>query len=361
MKLVYCTESLWQSGGTERVLTTKMNYFADIAIFKVYVVLIDDRKPYFKLSDKIKVVILSKSKLRDSLEDFLFKIRPDITLSTGGIYLPFLYKITDGSKKVLEFHYTKNFLINFVRGLHKIRFRNLHLLKVWLLQKRLQYYVKFYDQLVLLTKRDMELWGNRSNMTYIYNPLSFRSNIISTTENKQIIAVGSLTPAKGMDQLIHAFGQIAHKFRDWNLVIYGSGQDLEYLNELIEKYDIKEQVNIYAPVLNIQDKLIESSIYAFPSRSDGFGLVLTEAMECGLPCVAFDCECGPREIVHNNETGIIVPDKNISNFASALQLLMSDNVLRKQMGKKAKQNVKRFYVESIMPEWIKLFEKLKNR
>lgn len=361
MKIIYCTESLWQSGGTERVLTTKMNYLADVAKYEVYVVLINGTPPFFELSKNINIKIISSDNIKQELSNVLFEIKPDIVSCTGGVYLPYLYKIKDGSKKVLEFHYTKNFLINFVRGLHKIKFRKLHLLKVWLLQKRLQYYTQFYDELVLLTKRDMELWGAKPNMTYIYNPLSFRSNIVSTTKNKQIIAVGSLTPAKGMDQLLHAFGHIAHEFPDWNLVIYGSGQDLPYLQELIEKYNIKHQVKIYDPIPNIQDELIKSSIYAFPSRSDGFGLVLTEAMECGLPCVAFDCECGPREIVSNNETGILVSDKNITEFSEALKSLMTDDKLRKKMGKNAKREVKRFYVESIMPQWINLFQLLKQQ
>lgn len=358
MKLVYCTGSLSQSGGTERVITTKMNYFADVVGYKVYIVLLDSEKPFFKLSDKVELKVFPYKKIKKNLPDFLFEIKPDIVLTNGGLFLSFLFKIKDGSKKVLEFHFTKNFLINFVRGLHKIKFRQLHLLKVWLLQKRLQYYTQFYDELVLLTKRDMELWGAKPNITYIYNPLSFRSSIVSTTKNKQIIAVGSLTPAKGMDQLIHAFGRIAHEFSDWNLVIYGAGQDLQYLQKLIEKYNIKQQAKIYAPMPNIQEELIKSSIYAFPSRSDGFGLVLTEAMECGLPCVAFDCECGPREIVVNNETGILVPNQNINKFAEALELLMSDDSLREKMGHNAKHVVKKFYVESIMPKWINLFKTL---
>ena len=114
---------------------------------------------------------------------------------------------------------------------------------------------------------------------------------------------------------------------------------------------------MHAPCKNIGEKLIEASIYAFPSRSDGFGLVITEAMECGLPTVAMDCECGPREIV-TERTGIVVPDKDVAAFSRSLEKLMNDNLLRKEMGQAAMKEVSRFYCENIMPKWLTLLETL---
>ena len=103
---------------------------------------------------------------------------------------------------------------------------------------------------------------------------------------------------------------------------------------------------------------MDSSIYALSSRYEGFGLVLTEAMECGVPCVAFDCECGPSEIINNNIDGFLVEDRNVIQFAEKLEILMSDNELRKRMGVQAKQNVKRFGIEKVMQHWTSLFNDL---
>ena len=361
MKLAYCIKSLQPSGGTERVLTTKMNYLADYTDCSVYVILQDEMgEPFFPLSPLVQKVSLNSKNRREyrvALKSTLKTIHPDVTICVGGDELSFINDIDDGSKKVLEFHYTKNFLVNFVKGIRRIRFKSLHLLKVWLLQKRLAYYVKKFDLVVGLTARDVKLWGSPSNMTYVYNPLSFRSSRKSTTQNKEIISVGSFTPAKGMDLLVEAFGRIAPRYPDWKLSLYGSGQDYELLKDLISKYHIEEQVSLHEPVLNIGEKMVESSIYAFPSRSDGFGLVLTEAMECGLPCVAFDCECGPREIL-TKDTGILVPPQNIDEFGRALAKLMDSEELRQQMGYAATKEVTRFYVENIMPRWIELFNQL---
>lgn len=363
MRIIYLIASLHQSGGTERVLTTKMNYLADHMEQEVYVIMRKkEGSSFFSLSPHVKQISWSIDSMHEykcSLEECLLNLTPDIVISVGGWELSFLNTLKDGSKKVLEFHYTKSFLINFVKGIRKLRFKKLHLIKVWLLQRRIFYYARKFDKVVGLTERDVQLWGSPRNMTYIYNPLSFRTNSKSNLTNKIIIAVGSFTSAKGMDLLVEAFGKIASKFPDWRLELYGSGQDYDLLLQLITQYHIEKQVRLNEPCRHIEERLIQSSIYAFPSRTDGFGLVLTEAMECGLPCVAFDCECGPREIISKN-SGILVPSQDVDLFAEALSRLMLDERLRKTMGKYAQKEVRRFYVENIMPQWMTLFEELKN-
>ncbi len=361
MRIIYCIDSLVSSGGTERVTTTKMNWLAGQPGVEVYAVTLEEvGEPFFALDAAVhrrvlKVAPGDKQEYRKAIEAAVSEIRPDVCVAVAGMATDMLYRLADGSRKVIEFHYTKNFLVNFVRGIRRLRFKQLHILKMYWLQWKLQRTARHYDRMVGLTKRDVGLWGNPANMTYIYNPLSFRSERKSTCESKRIIAVGSWTPAKGMDQLLEAFGQIAGRHRDWTVELYGAGQDERLLHDIIGKYGMGSQIMLNAPCRNIGEKLVEASIYAFPSRSDGFGLVITEAMECGLPTVAMDCECGPREIV-TPTTGIVVPDKDIAAFAQALERLMDNEGLRKKMGSAATQEVRRFYPDQIMPQWLKLFE-----
>lgn len=365
MKILYCIDSLSQPGGTERVLTTKLNWLSSKDEVLVWVVTLQEKEPpFFALSEGVRRIMLpvgngDRAGYRRELEKLLLECRPDITVHVAGMSDAVLPEMADGSAKVMEFHYTKNFLVNFVKGLHSISFRSLHLLKMRWLQLKLTRMARKYDKFVGLTRRDVDLWGNPENMAYVYNPLSFYSEKKSTCKNKRIIAVGSFTPAKGMDQLIHAFGRIAHSNRDWRVDIYGSGQDEAFLRSLIVQYKLEKQVELHAPSSDIATELVDSSIYAFPSRSDGFGLVITEAMECGLPTVAMDCECGPREIV-TPETGIVVPDKDIDAFAQALDRLMNNEKLRCRMGMAAQTEVVRFYLENIMPQWMALFNELLN-
>lgn len=361
MTIAYFIDTLWQSGGTERVLTSKLNWLVSQPDIKVVVVTIsDEREPFFALDNRVERIALpvkngDTKSYRCEVESFLAKENFDVTVAVAGMAVDTLWRINDSSKKVLEFHYTKNFLVNFVKGLHQIRFRWLHIFKMQWLQWRLAQTAKKYDMFVGLTQKDVCLWGNPKNMTFVHNPLSFRSEKKSTCLNKRIISVGSWTPAKGMDQLLEAFGPLANKYPDWRVELYGSGQEEYLLRGIIERYNMESQVSLNEPCKDIASKLTEASIYAFPSRSDGFGLVITEAMECGLPTVAMDCPCGPCEIV-TSETGIVVPEQDIMAFRTALERLMTDEALRINMGKAAQREVKRFYPDVIMRRWLELYK-----
>lgn len=367
MKIVYFIDSLASGGGTERVLSTKVNWLAQQPDVEVFVVTLqEEEKPFFPLHPGVKVIKLEGirgsnykkkgeiKKYTQAISEVLGEIKPDVSVATAGMAVEALPDLQNTGKTVLEFHYTKNYLVNFVRGIKNLRFRNLHILKMKWLQHRLAKQALKYDLFVGLTAKDVGLWGNPANMTYVHNPLSFVSERKSTCLNPTIIAVGSWTPAKGMDQLLEAFGPLAGKYPNWRVKLFGAGQDEKRLREIIKFYGMGKQVELHAPVKDIPAELAEASIYAFPSRSDGFGLVITEAMECGLPTVAMDCPCGPCEIL-DESTGIVVPDGDITAFRAALEKLMADKALRVKMGENAAKAVARFYPDVIMPKWISLF------
>lgn len=360
MIVVYCTNHLWQSGGTERVLTTKANWLAEQPDIKVFIVtLTETKQPFFQLHPKVNRIMLpvttgDNTAYRQALSKVIAEIKPDIAIAVSGMAVNNLWKVNYECKKILEFHYTKNYLVNFVSGIQNLKFRRLHILKMKWLQWKLAQTAKKYDLLVGLTHKDIGLWGNPKNMTYVHNPLSFRSEKKSNCSSKTIISVGSWTPAKGMDQLLEAFGPIAHKYPDWKVALYGDGQDQQRLQDIIAKYDMARQVELNPPCKDIARKLVEASIYAFPSRSDGFGLVITEAMECGLPTVAMDCPCGPCEIV-TPDTGIVVPEQDVQAFTKALERLITNDDLRTRLGSNATREVVRFYPQNIMPKWVELF------
>ena len=109
---------------------------------------------------------------------------------------------------------------------------------------------------------------------------------------------------------------------------------------------------------DIAEEFAKSSIYVMSSRYEGFGLVLAEAMSCGLPCISFDCPYGPREIITDGEDGLLADDGNIENLAKKLEHLMSNEELRIEMGTMAIQNISRFKPDSIMAQWINLFNSI---
>ena len=98
------------------------------------------------------------------------------------------------------------------------------------------------------------------------------------------------------------------------------------------------------------------------SLYEPFGLVLAEAMSCGVPVVAFDCPYGPAEIIHDGVDGFLVEDRNVEAFADRVCQLMENEQLRHDMGKAAVSSAQRYKAENIMPQWDQLFSSLaKNR
>jgi glycosyltransferase involved in cell wall biosynthesis len=376
-KIVYIIDSLSNPGGMERVLCTKVNWLAKNN-YQVTIITQSSLREdlFFDFDKSIRIeslnlkknkniffnLVLNKQKreFEKKLTQSLFQLRPDITISMFGEEYDFLYKIKDGSKKIIEFHFSKNYLTHLLTHIPNLSFRTLKIGYSKYIQHKQRKSAKKYDKLVLLTKKDKLLWDNNVNVSVIPNPVSFTTEEKSLLENKQLIAIGRFIAQKGFDLLIESFVLIHKKVPDWKLIIIGEGQDENYLNHLINVNNLKDVVALYPPNKQIKEVFLNSSILAFPSRYEGFGLVLTEAMECGVPCVAFDCECGPSEIISSGEDGYLVKPFDIDMFAKSVVNLMEDENLRKRMGAKAKQNVKRFHNELIMSKWVELFNEIEN-
>lgn len=96
------------------------------------------------------------------------------------------------------------------------------------------------------------------------------------------------------------------------------------------------------------------------SNYEGWGLVLTEAMQCGVPVIAFACKCGPKDIINNGDDGFCIPYKNENLFIKHTIQLMNDEKLRLTMGYNARKNIQRFSIDNVMPKWHDLFNKLIN-
>lgn len=375
--VAYCIPSLDHSGGMERVLTAKANYLADQLSYDVSIILTDDKgsKPYFPLSEKVHVVQLDvnidnlwqyptwkrfylyKKKMRiyqRRLDKCLNLLKPDITISLLRREINFLTKIHDGSAKVGEIHFGRYkyreanfaFLPNFV---------NQWITNRWMAQ--LDKNVKRLDRFVVLTHEDATYWKGMTNLTVIPNPITINQGQHTNGQSKKVIAVGRYTNQKGFDLLISAWKTVNKKHPDWILNIYGGGNKDAYQNQ-VDEVGLTNVIKCNGPISNIAEKYQESSIFVLSSRFEGLPLVLMEAMSVGLPPVAFTCPCGPRDIIHDGEDGILCDNGNIEKMAEGICQLIENEPHRIKMGQKASQNIQRYTIDNIMKLWDELFQEI---
>ena len=376
-KIVYCTPALYMAGGVERVLTLKANYMADVLGYDITVILTEgkDKPLFYPLSDKIKVinldvdfealwtcsftkkifVYMQKQRIfKKRLTEKLMCLKPDITVSLLRREINFINDIKDGSRKIGELHVNRTNYRNFEAG--DTNFIKQLFAKYWM--HSLISHLKRLDRFVVLTEEDKASWTELSNVEVIPDPLAFDIDQVSPLTNKRIIAVGRYVYQKGFDLLLHAWKKIEQQHPDWELAIYGMGDRTPY-EQLIDELQIeRNRCHLNGSTSDIKTEYLNSSLFVFSSRFEGFGMVLIEAMACGLPVVSFDCPCGPKDIVRHNEDGLLVPSGNIDSLANALHQMLSDDNFRRQMGKTAVKNVQRYQLNVVCQHWQRLFESI---
>jgi glycosyltransferase involved in cell wall biosynthesis len=179
-----------------------------------------------------------------------------------------------------------------------------------------------------------------------------RSGKKSTVTNKAILSVGWLIPRKGIDFMMAAAKIVFQQHPDWQWKIIGDGQLKEELFSFIRQEKLENNLVLQNPVsADLSDEYSHASIFVLASRLEVFGLVLTEAMGYGIPCVSFDCPSGPANIIAHHEDGLLVDKENPVKLAAAIITLIEDETLRKKMGEEAIANVQRFSPERIYELW----------
>lgn len=376
-KIVFCTPALYMAGGVERVLTLKANYFAEHFGYNVTIILTEgkDKPLFYPLSDKVKVVnlnigfeelwtcsfikkifvYLKKQRIyKELLKQELMRIRPDITISLLRREINFLNSIKDGSKKVGELHVNRSNYRNFEQD--DTNFLKNLFSQLWM--SNLVSNLKRLDKFVVLTEEDHQNWPELDNVVVIPDPLTFSSSTYSPLTEKRVIAVGRYVYQKGFDLLLKSWAIVEKKCPDWMLTIIGQGERLQY-DTLIDELNLdRKRCKLLGPTERIQKEYISSSFLVMSSRFEGFGMVLVEAMSCGLPVISFDCPCGPKDIIQNHIDGILVEKGNIEKLAEAIIWMIQHPEKCKVMATKAVDNVQRFKIGQIAEQWKSLFESL---
>jgi glycosyltransferase involved in cell wall biosynthesis len=228
--------------------------------------------------------------------------------------------------------------------------------KLW--SKQLVNNLKKLDRFVVLTEKDRDLWFELNNVEVIPNPLPFKPVSISPLTEKRVIAVARYSREKGIDLLLQAWSEVEKRTNEWRLEIFGDG-DTTAFEALIDKLGIdRNRCKLNGRTSDIEQEYLKSSVAVCSSRFEGFGMIIIEAMVCGLPVVSFDCPWGPRSIIKDGEDGLLVENGHVDKLADAMASLMEDADKRNLFANNAIRNVQRFRIENIANQWRNLFERI---
>ena len=367
MKLIYCHADVYNPGGMERVLLNKLRGWVERG-YETMVVTTDQhgRPPFYEFPPEVRMVDLGinykddnnknpiakttgylrrRRKHRKALTELLMRERPDIVVSLYPSESSFIPDIHDGSLKMLELHFNKQFRLQYNRkGLLGLADR--------IRTKQDEKLVRKFDNFIVLTRQDAEMWGNLPNLSVMPNAVVTMPHKEHQPGNHRVIAVGRLDYQKGFDRLLDAWALIPVELRKfWRLDIFGQGEWEEKLKQQIVRLGISESATVNQPTDKIFDEYAASDFLVMTSHYEGFPMVMIEAMACGVPTVCFDFLCGPRDIIANGINGIIVPEGDLQALATAMQQLMEHPEQLAHLSEQAKRISEEFSQEVIMKRW----------
>ena len=214
--------------------------------------------------------------------------------------------------------------------------------------------------LVVLTEGDRsdyrEIAGVR--VERIPNPTPPLEGGASALDAPVAVAAGRLTSQKGFDLLIAAWAPVARRHPEWTLRIYGGGPERAALEALIAAEGLQGRVELMGPTRELGKALAAASLFVLSSRFEGFGLVILEAMQAGLPVVSFDCPRGPGEIITTGRDGTLVPPGDVGGLTAAIGELVADPARRRAYAAEALTTAAAYEPAEIGARWEALLDEL---
>ena len=369
MRLLYITDALAIYGGLERVLSQKVNWLAEHG-YDVYVLTANQGShPFcFSLHPKVHYDDLNvlfhrqycfpiwkrlfvrrelNQKFRQGLKDKIREFSPDLIVCLKLDYVRNIIRVKGDIPFIYESH-SSCLCGVFLRDSFTRR------LYMWYLKLSLNK----ADAVVALTNGDAKEWRRYSTNVYVIpNVVTLNNGQLSDCSSKSAIFVGRFTKQKDVDSLLQIWSIVYQQHPEWKLNIFGGyGSLQEEIMTKVSKMDIG--ILVHSPSSDIIARYKENSMLLFTSIFEPFGLVLPEAMSCGLPVVAFDCPYGPADIVSDGIDGFLVKDRNCKVFADKVCMLMNNLDVRRNMGESGAQLSRRYEETHIMPIWNNLFVKL---
>lgn len=371
--------SISNVSGMERVYVNMANALSEKG-YRVVALCNDDigQKPFFPFNEKVIFINLGLGKikapihkkiLREFSKFLKLKLNNPVDFYKTHILSMHMKKVTDIYNPDILICYESN-------ALYCSNYLNLSAAKIIMVHNSV------HEVFPKLTARQIDEY-NKADICqvlspsfveiakkYLKIPVRYIPNVVeqvskldmkkTRTRKKVIICVGRIE-AKNKRQLllIRSFAQIADKFSDWCIYLYGEEWDKVYVDEIknyINSNRLEQHVFLKGTTKNILDVLKNADIFAFPSASEGFGLALAEGLSLGLPGIGYKDANGVKDLIIDGETGFLCDD--INDFTDKLKILIENENLRKKFGLKAHESMKRYSPEKVWMMWTELIEEI---
>lgn len=206
--------------------------------------------------------------------------------------------------------------------------------------------------------RRVHVIPNAANWPLPMLPPTIAPETICQADRRFVLAVGRLEVQKGFDWLIAAFAMVASRHSDWDLVILGEGPERDRLQAQVNAGGLAGRVHMPGRAGNMPQWYERADLYVMSSRFEGFPNTLVEAMMYGVPVVSFDCDTGPRDIIHDEVNGLLAPLGDAVRLGAAMGRLMADGRLRRQLAAATTEVKARYAMDKIDTRWSMLFGEL---
>lgn len=354
------------AGGYERIVADTVNLFAKKGKKITLLLLAKNDESFYPLHKNVEVIRLPldfgiispetvskgnvftrKAKmLQDllTLRRTLKKIKPSLLIASEYSFVVAAILTTQRNKmKIFSWEHT-HFSVNTKN-------------KFWSVMCKL-FYPKL-DGIICLNPDEKKLHEPLNKNVVVIPNFIHKPNKASTLSNKTILTIARLEAVKGIDLLFKTAKTVLNKHSDWKWKLIGDGALRIEIEEFIKKENLTGQFLLQSPRNHdIGPEYQNASLYVMTSVNECFPMVLLEALSYGLPCIAFNCETGPRHIIKNNVDGMLIEKRNTIAMADAISNLIIDEEKRKAMGENAIENVNRFTSESIYQLWENLFHSI---
>lgn len=222
------------------------------------------------------------------------------------------------------------------------------------------------DALVFLTskqKSEADIRFNSKSISYVVPHVYDKEIKIRTVKSKPLscISVGRFDPVKRLPELVRIFSLVLNKLPEATLNLYGYGSDLVNIKKAIEDYKVQDSVFICEYTENVDAVYQSADLMLFSSRSEGFGLVIMEALANGCPVVSYDINYGPSDMIESGVNGFLIKDGNVELFAKKVITLLKDRSKINQMRINASHSALKYNRDDFMLRWEKIIQDINNK